>query len=62
MVKQGINHELFLMHGELSNPDVERDDNDFDKYQDIDLDFKLLENDIKFEDDDYFQGNRSLNL
>ena len=60
-IKQN-NNELYLLQEELSNHDVERDGKDYDKYQDINLDFKLHEDNIKFEADDYFQNNMSLNL
>ena len=61
-IRQDKNHESYLSQEGLSYNDIERDHKDFDNFQDINLDFKLHENDIKFEVDDYFQNNMSLRL
>ena len=54
-VKKKINHELFLLQ-------EEKDNEQFKKYPDIDLNFKFHENYSKFEENDYFYSNMSLNL
>ena len=61
-IRQNNNHESYLLQEGLSNNDIGRDHKDFDNFQDINLDFKLHEKYIKFEVDDYFQNNMSLNL